>query len=366
NISINVIINNKEDSLIYSNYHEIEYDEKEKRNYISFKFPGIDPDTYSLSVESIETNNKHVEFTILPVINTKQLQNELEVIKDNIALCDYTTLQYYIRSLENKMANLKRYHTYTNLIKEISVTKKLIANYLDGNRSLLMIKDDHRRAFISEIDNDLRPYSIKLPEDFDVTKEYSLMVFLHGSGRTDLNALRNHRYIIQDDFITIAPHGRGISNYYGTQESQKDINEAINDIIRNFNVDTNNIILSGFSMGGYGVYRTFYENPERYSALAIIAGEPNINFFQKIRGGEYPDFLKEKNIKHFLNVPIFIYHGVNDLNCPYLSTKELIEKLEENNANLTKFIFTEYGHSVPSGIEFNEKLRSWIMTNIKN
>ena len=35
----------------------------------------------------------------------------------------------------------------------------------------------------------------------------------------------------------------------------------------NYSLDTTRIVLSGFSMGGYGVYRTFWESPEMFEAL---------------------------------------------------------------------------------------------------
>ena len=123
-----------------------------------------------------------------------------------------------------------------------------------------------------------------------------------------------------------------------------------------------NIFLSGFSMGGYGVYRTFYENPKRYKAIAIIAGEPKINIFMKQKGGKYPNFLKQKYTRYFKDIPIFIYHGANDLNCPYPLTRKMIIKLERNGADIIRDIYTGSGHSVPYGPEFTSKFDEWIKT----
>ena len=53
---------------------------------------------------------------------------------------------------------------------------------------------------------------------------------------------------------------------------QEDIREAIADVCRHYPIDRSNIVLAGFSMGGYGVYRTHYETPGMYKALAVFCG----------------------------------------------------------------------------------------------
>jgi len=362
NKRMKIFLFDKEGKEVYNNYHELKYNVEKQSNYISLNFPEVKPGLYNIKVESPDVCSLDVDFSILPEINIPQIKEDLFSMKDEISQGDYNCLMYYSNETEDKLENLDKHYIYENLSEEIGFLNQIVTDYLNGKQGLLILNEDHRRAFLSCIDSTLRPYSIKLPDNYDPSKTYPLMVFLHGSGRTDLNALKNHSYIVRNDFICIAPNGRGISNYYGTPESQRDINEAIDDVIKSFKIDTGNIFLSGFSMGGYGVYRTFYENPGRYRAIAIIAGEPKINIFMKQKGGKYPNFLKQKYIKYFKDIPIFIYHGVNDLNCPYPLTHKMIMKMEHIGANITRDIYTGYGHSVPSGPEFTSKFDEWIKT----
>ncbi len=362
NKRMKIFLLDKEGKEVYHNYHELKYDVHIQSNYITLNFPEVKPGLYTIKVESPDVCSLSVNFSVLPEINISKIKEDLFSLKDKILPGDYNCLLYYCNEAKSKLQNLNKHYIYDNLSEEIGFLNQIVTDYINGEQDLLTLNEDHRRAFFSGIDSTLRPYSIKLPDNYDPSKTYPLMVFLHGSGRTDLNALKNHKYIVWNDFICIAPNGRGISNYYGTPESQMDINEAIDDVIGNFKIDTGNIFLSGFSMGGYGVYRTFYENPQRYKAIAIIAGEPKINIFMKKRGGAYPNFLKHKYIRCFKDIPIFIYHGVNDLNCPYHLTQKMIKKLERIGADITKDIYTGYGHSVPSGSEFARKFDEWIKT----
>ncbi len=362
NKRIKIFLLDIEGKEVYQSYHELKYDVDKQSYDISLNFPEVKPGLYTIKVESPDVCSFDVNFSILPEINIPQIKEDLFSVKDDISQGDYNCLLYYCNETEKKLQNLDKHYIYENLSEKICFLNQIVTDYINGKQSLVTLHESHQRAFVSDIDSTLRPYSIKLPDDYDPSKTYPLMVFLHGSGRSDLNALKNHNYIVRNDFICIAPNGRGISNYYGTPESQRDINEAIDDVICNFKIDTSNIFLSGFSMGGYGVYRTFYENPRRYRALAIIAGEPKINIFMKQKGGKYPNFLKQKYIKYFKDIPIFIYHGVNDLNCPYPLTRKMVMKLERNGANITKDIYTGYGHSVPSGSEFTSMFNEWIKT----
>ena len=79
----------------------------------------------------------------------------------------------------------------------------------------------------------------------------------------------------------------------------------------------------------------------------------------------YSLYLKEKNLKKFNNAPIFIYHGKNDLNCPYELTARFVEKLNSLGVNV-EFYFDECaGHSPPKDEEILAKYYEWLNNLIK-
>ena len=152
--------------------------------------------------------------------------------------------------------------------------------------------------------------------------------------RGQLNDLRTPGYCIE-----LAPRGRGTSTNYCEDHAQDDIREAMADVMANYAVDKDNIILTGVSMGGYGVYRTFHENPKAYKALAVFSGHT--------RMGDI-NFLEKEYLKSFKDVEIFIYHGGRDRNCPTEETLEIVELLKDAGAKVGFHLEEDKGHDMPS------------------
>ena len=105
----------------------------------------------------------------------------------------------------------------------------------------------------------------------------------------------------------------------------------------------------------------YYENPKRYKALAILSGHPNLarswGYFDGI------NFLEEINLVKFKNVPIYIFHGENDINCPFELTKELFNKLKKNGCNVV-FEIEESGHG-NMNLNSRNNYYHWLKEQIK-
>ena len=202
-----------------------------------------------------------------------------------------------------------------------------------------------RRAFRSKLDNTLQPYAVRIPEDYDPHRECPLLVFLHGSASTETDIL-GFPYLSPGGMIEIGPFGRGRSNGFATPEAQTDIAEAIDDAIANYPIDTSRIILTGFSMGGYGAYRTFYETPEKFAAVAVFSGGPELGR-AFAPDSDPPSFLLAESLEPFGGTPIFIFHGEKDLNVSYEQTLEVVEKLKAAGARVEFHSDPERGHEGP-------------------
>jgi len=164
--------------------------------------------------------------------------------------------------------------------------------------------------------------------------------------------------------IEVAPRGRGPSNGWTRDHAQEDIEEAVAAVIRSYPIDEKRVVLTGFSMGGYGVYRTFFEHPERYRALAVFSGHPNLGE-EYFPGQGHPNFLEERNLDQFKGLPIFIFHGLEDRNCPFAVTKELVGKLERSGAKVELVTEAGAGHQRP-GVEALARYREWLRRSVLN
>ena len=215
------------------------------------------------------------------------------------------------------------------------------------------------KVYRSELDGTLQPYIVKLPENYDKQRKYPLIAYLHGSG-VDEKFIYHVPYFFLDEFFGLSVNGRGPATDYCYDNAQDDIAEAIAEVVKDYSIDEKNIILSGTSMGGFGVYRTFYETPEKYKAVASFSGVPK----GKIAGPEQPNFLSSKYLKDFEDLDIFIFHQVSDPLCPYEMVEKSVKIFRENGAVVEFHPENTEGHGNPCP-ETIQAYHQWLRKIVK-
>jgi predicted esterase len=297
--------------------------------------------------------------SVLPAADAQILERRLERTKSRLAPGSAATLRFMIAETFAALGSMKPYETAA---KERLAWDRLEADLAQAEAGWDVFAERtgyFRRAFLSKVDGSLQPYGVRIPADYDAkaSKKYPLIVYLHGSASDETN-LAGVDYLSEGDAIELAPRGRGPSNAYTRDHAQEDIEEAIAAVIQSYPIDDKRIILTGFSMGGYGVYRTFYEHPERYLALAVFSGAPDLGnaYFP---GENHPNFLEERNLGRFKGMPVFIFHGREDRNCPFAVTQELSRKLEGIGAKVELVAEDGSGHQRP-GPDAVRRYHEWL------
>jgi predicted esterase len=297
--------------------------------------------------------------TIFPAADSSALEKRLTAVRTSLSPGSFTTLRFLISETFDSLRKKPAYET--------AAEERLALERLEADLSAAEAGQDAwaartgflRRAFRSAVDGTLQPYCVRIPVSYDpgAAKKYPLVVFLHGSASDETN-LAGFDFLTEGDCIALGPRGRGPSNAFARDHAQEDIEEAIAAVIESYPIDTQRIILTGFSMGGYGVYRTFHEHPERYRALAVFSGHPGLAaaYFP---GESHPNFLNEDILKKFAGMPMFIFHGRQDRNCPIAVTEQLVKKLEAIGAKVNLVIEDGAGHQRP-GPETLKLYREWL------
>jgi predicted esterase len=297
--------------------------------------------------------------TILPAADAEGLRRRLEQAKSRLSPGSAATLQFMIEETFGSLGSLRDYETGAKERLALVRLESDLAEAEAGRDMFAGRTGTFRRAFLSKVDGSLQPYAVRVPAGYDPRdgKRYPLLVFLHGSA-SDETDLAGFDYLSEGDFIELAPRGRGPSNAYTRDHAQEDIEEAIEAVIQSYPIAKTRIVLTGFSMGGYGVYRTFYEHPERYKALAVFSGAPNLgrNYFP---GENHPNFGEDSYLEKFKGMPIFIYHGLADRNCPFHITRELVGKLEKVGAAVELVTEEGAGHQRP-GPDALRRYHEWL------
>lgn len=214
---------------------------------------------------------------------------------------------------------------------------------------------------------DVMPYRYWLPEGYDSTKEYPVVIYLHGAGargednkgqiRNDkfiVNTLLSEEYINNPDTqcIIIAPQipaydetscryiqrnwGAGSYNYNDVTayEYVKHVHDVIVDVVEKYNGDTDRIYISGQSMGGYGAWYLAATYPEMFAAIVGLCGAGPIDAEGAGRMAEQ-------------NMAAWAFHGDEDGTVPTEGSEEMIEALKSfgaTNAHLT--IMPGFGHDI--------------------
>ena len=132
-------------------------------------------------------------------------------------------------------------------------------------------------AYVAANDGSVQPYYVFVPRDYDASRPWPLIVFLHGyvPSITVLDP-----WVLSDEVCRIAeangcllmlPYGRRNSDFQGAGEV--DVFDSIAHMREVLNVDPRRIYLSGVSMGGMGAWTIGLRNPGVFAAIAPISGQ---------------------------------------------------------------------------------------------
>ena len=145
------------------------------------------------------------------------------------------------------------------------------------------------------VDGIKRDFLIHLPQNYSQKESLPLIIALHGGGGNaqDMEKLTNYEFNkLADDknFIVVYPNGiqrhwndgRNLSIYYTQKENINDvkfISELIDHMIKNYNVNSSRVYVTGMSNGALMSYRLAYELSNKIAAVAPVDGSIPLNIF---------------------------------------------------------------------------------------
>lgn len=196
------------------------------------------------------------------------------------------------------------------------------------------------------------PYRLYIPEDYDSSKSYPLVLFLHGGGErgndNEIHLMANDGALVwaspevqeSNPAFVLAPQSRnadnggfaitrnpntGEINLTHVFEVSKDLQAAydiLQLVINQYNIDQNRLYCTGLSQGGFGTYNLNVLHPDLFAAMVPICG-----------GGdpEKAQILAEK--------PIWNFHAEDDSIIPVSYSRDTIDSIKKAGGSP---IYTEY------------------------
>jgi predicted peptidase len=215
------------------------------------------------------------------------------------------------------------------------------------------------------------PYRLLRPKDYDPSKKYPLVIFLHGAGErgTDnekqlvhgMNDFASDEVMSTYPAFVMAPQCPEGEYWGGIDRLAKNPTppdqlapalaatlKAAEQLRQEFPLDNQRIYITGLSMGGYGSFSALTHRPELFAAAIIICG-----------GGEPASAAK------FKHVPVWAFHGAEDKVVPAERSREMIAALKDAGANPK---YTEYpgvAHNSWAQTYANPEIYAWLFAQKK-
>lgn len=194
-----------------------------------------------------------------------------------------------------------------------------------------------------------------LPKDYDPTKKYPLVFFLHGAGERgdDLDVACRHGFMkhVREDgkeypFIFIAPQCPAEKYWACYTESLLAFLEYV---CQELPIDRDRIYLTGLSMGGTGTFMLTMAAPEIFAAIAPVCGSGIIWYAEKLR-----------------NVPVYMYHGDLDDTVPIQESVTMLTKIHERGGHAQLKICYGYKHNSWDVAYAGDELVEWLLSHKKS
>lgn len=201
-----------------------------------------------------------------------------------------------------------------------------------------------------QYNNESRNLSFYVPNNYDSTQSYQLIIGLHGLGDNSTSyrdALINSLNLNQlfTNTIFVFPDGGNDQgrDFYFPAGDENIIQASIDYAKSKYNISNNSIILQGFSLGGRSALKYGLDNPTKFKGLLLNA--PAIQGIHDLNNT--PNIGIQYNYANADKIPIYVTVGEEDYFYNY-QTYFLVEKLKENHCR-TQFIdIVSFGHSVPN------------------
>jgi hypothetical protein len=182
------------------------------------------------------------------------------------------------------------------------------------------------RGYYSAVDGSVQPFSVTVPTGFFEGKaKHRVDVVLHGRDQTltevkFINSREASKGGSKTEVVILEPYGRGNNAYRWAGEN--DVFEALSAFNALFNekLDSNQVILRGFSMGGAGSWHIGLHYAPGFAVVSPGAGFTTTRGYIKNLPEKLPDY-QEKCLRIYdavlyaenaFNVPIVAYSGGKD------------------------------------------------------
>lgn len=210
------------------------------------------------------------------------------------------------------------------------------------------------------------PYRLYVPENYDASKEYPVIVLLHGAGERGSDNISQLVHVFDDlfkthkatwDSIIIAPQCPSGKRWVETDWAKGDYDSSLipeqqlgtvmkilETIKTQYNTDTDRTYAMGLSMGGFGTWNLLMNHSDVFAAGVPICG-----------GADH------RKAELMADVPVWTFHGTADGSVPYAGTETMVNAIKKAGGQKITFVTYEgAGHGIWKDAAQTEGLIDWL------
>lgn len=257
----------------------------------------------------------------------------------------------------------------------IREAEQALADALDGlaaDAPRDMPRGWREEAYRCELDGSPQPFLRYLPWRTGSPDGLPLLVYLHGYS-PDLNLLNwmqpppSLTNVAESlELAIVLPFGRSNTDFQGIGE--RDVLKVIDLMHDRYGIDTNQVVLSGLSMGGMGVWTIGARFAERFSGLLPIAARGDYYAWKQIGPDQLPpwrqrlveDAFPRTRIDRFAGLPILAFHGTADWVIPPREAETIMRLAQQAQPDARLVRLGGADHWIGDTVFMHPQTREWL------
>jgi predicted peptidase len=239
----------------------------------------------------------------------------------------------------------------------MNISKALALAFLCGLAlTAASAADNDEHGFLNRVHKDAdgkeAKYVLFIPHDYKADKPYPLILFLHGSGETGTDGLKQVDVGLgkaikakekEFPFIAIFPQSHKRS-WLADKEDAKTALDILAEVQKQYKVDDKRIYLTGLSMGGFGTWSLAQKYPERWAAIVPVCGKGDPEQAAKIK-----------------DIPCWCFHGDADNAVNVQNSRVMIEAIKKAGGEPKYTEYPKVGHNSWDKAYGTPELYDWLL-----
>ncbi len=217
---------------------------------------------------------------------------------------------------------------------------------------------------------DTLPYRMMKPANYDPTKKYPIVLYLHGMGErgTDNHEqLRNFIWYFSTEknrqehpcFVLIPQLNRKNMSFLGSEEAKSTkmmtaVFAVMKRLETSYSIDTDRRYLVGISSGAWATWEAIIRYPKTFAAAVPISGYKRFNEFDAVA--------RKHDIDGIKNLPIWAFHGSDDEWIPVMYARMTVAMLKSGGGKPRYTEFKGVGHICWNELQHVPEFMPWLFS----